>query len=167
MSRLMMSNFCCFSWTLLFVWDWKSSDFLSKRNLEKTVCGIPRVPKVGGAVCEQGNAVEGLSERWMETWMGVGAEIKKQDGGWWSDVTAGCMYHKFGGLTIKEPPGLHPWTVSPKDLVTKLTKDAPLSFHYVTAGEMPGMRGMHKLVTGTNRRSRLKFNNDKRNKTDR
>jgi hypothetical protein len=87
----------------------------------------------------------------MKAWMAVGAEVQMEDGSWWSDITAGCVFHRFGGLTTKQLDGLHPWTVPAKDLIMKLANDAPLSFHYVHKDEMPGMRGMHKLVAGTHR----------------
>jgi hypothetical protein len=132
-----------------------AADLLSRQNLERAVCGdgLPggRAPQCNPGAGAAGAAGGQSLEPWMRSWMGIGAEIQREDGSWWSDITAGCAFHRRGGIRTRQLPGLHPWTVAAKDLIQKLANDAPLSFHYVHRDEMPGMRGMHKLVAGTHR----------------
>lgn len=131
-------------------------DFLSRQSLERAVCG----EGMGGAnasaaLCSSKGKGTRDAHRveWMTSWMGVGELVAKQDGSWWSDITAGCALYLRGGIRTHPMAGLHPWEIKATELIGKLANEAPLSFHYVHYEEMPGMKGMHKLVTGTNRNS--------------
>lgn len=125
-------------------------DLLSVHNLKKTVCGSLNettsiLADSSGSEC-QIIAKEGqLLRRWMDAWMRIGAEVFRQDGSWWSDITAGCVFHRLGGIKTKNLPGLHPWTVKATGLLRIFAEELPLSFHYVDRDEMPGMLVLQKL----------------------
>jgi hypothetical protein len=89
---------------------------------------------------------------WMAAWMDTGAGVAKEDGSWWSDITAGCVLHERGGIAVKHLPGLHPWTIQRKSLHLEITAQspAPISYHYVGRDEMPGMRELHDIVIQSN-----------------
>jgi hypothetical protein len=85
---------------------------------------------------------------WMSAWTETGAGVAREDGSWWSDITAGCVLHERGGISVKELPGLHPWTVERKKLDQELThgSPAPITYHYVGREEVPKMRALHHLA---------------------
>lgn len=107
---------------------------------------------MGRCAKEVGYSEDDLLKAWMADWMNIGKEVAKEDGGWWSDITAGCAFHQLGNVSSHVIQGIYAWELEAKEIVEKLVEEAPLSFHYVERGEMPGMKGIHKLVTGTDRK---------------
>lgn len=131
-------------------------DFLSRQSLERAICGVSLFSKGKKQnLCSRSGKIsqDDLLSDWITSWMKTGAMVARDDGGWWSDITAGCALHIRGGIRTHRMLGLHPWKMSATQVIHKLATEAPLSFHYIHHGEMPGMQAMHKLVTGTNRRS--------------
>lgn len=128
-------------------------DFLSRQSLERAICGLSIASHGRNNLCHSGGKTfeDKLLLDWMKSWMKMGAMVARDDGNWWSDITASCALYIRGGIKTHGMLGLNPWHLNASEIIEQLTNEAPLSFHYVDRGEMPGMQGMHKLVTGTNR----------------